>query len=375
MKIPLCKTNLDKKDISVIVKSLKSGWLTHGSKNIEFEKNFNNLFGTKYSISMNSCTSALECSIKSQNIKGEIIVPSWTWVSTINAVLNCGCKPVFGDVDINSRNLTAKFIEERITKKTKAIIPVHLYGQAANMEEIMEVCKKYKIKLIEDSAETLGAKFKNKYTGTFGVGVRSFFPTKNITTAEGGMLTTNDKHVYLYTKKLIAHGILKKNKSLPWKREAELPGHNFRLPNHLAALGNNQLNKLKKFNFKRNLIAKKYDNFFKSYPKIFKVQEVNKDFTHSYQMYTVQIIDKNRNNFIKFLRKNNIEASVHFDPPLHRQRYCAQFKKHHLPNTDVLSRTIVTMPMFPSLTNNQLGYVFKIIRKWILEVNGINLYV
>ena len=373
MKIPLCKTNLDKKDISVIVKSLNSGWLTHGSKNIEFEKNFNNLFGTKYSVSMNSCTSALECSIKSQNIKGEIIVPSWTWVSTINAVLNCGCKPVFGDVDINSRNITAKFIEERITKKTKAVIIVHYAGLPCKMDYIVKVCKKYKIKLIEDSAETLGAKFKNKYTGTFGVGCFSFFPTKNITTAEGGMLTTNDKRVYLHTKKLIAHGILKKNKSFPWKREAELPGHNFRLPNHLAALGNNQLNKLKKFNFKRNLIAKKYDNFFKSYPKIFKVQEVNKDFTHSYQMYTVQIIDKNRNNFIKYLRKNNIEASVHFDPPLHRQRYCAQFKKHHLPNTDILSRTIVTMPMFPSLTNNQLGYIFKIIRKWILEVNGINL--
>ena len=370
MKIPLCKSFLSKQDINVITNSLKTGWLTHGKMNIEFENYFNKIIGSKYAISMNSCTSALECSIKSQEIKGDIIVPSWTWVSTINAVLNSGCTPVFADVDINSRNITAEHIKKRITKKTKAIIVVHYAGLPCGMDKILNLCKKYNIKLIEDSAETLGAKFKNRYTGTFGVGCFSFFPTKNITTTEGGMLTTSNKNIYLKTKKLIAHGILKKNKKFPWKREAELPGHNFRLPNHLAALGLSQIKKLKKFNLKRKKIALKYDSFFNKYPSIFTVQKKMRNFSHSYQMYTVIIEKKLRNRFINFLRSSGIEASVHFDPPLHRQKYCKKFYKHELPNTDFLASTIVTMPIYPSLNKNELNYIFKSIDSWLKKLNG-----
>ena len=177
-------------------------------------------------------------------------------MSTINAVLNSNCVPVFADVEINSRNISAKFIEKKINKNTQAVIIVHYAGYPCEMDKIIKLCKKHKLILIEDSAETLGATFKGKKTGSFGVGCFSFFPTKNITTTEGGMLTTNDKKIYLNSKKLIAHGIIKKDKKFPWKREAELAGHNFRLPNHLAALGVEQLKKLKKFNKKRNLIAK-----------------------------------------------------------------------------------------------------------------------
>ena len=150
-------------------------------------------------------------------------------MSTINAVLNSNCVPVFADVEINSRNISAKFIEKKINKNTKAVIIVHYAGYPCEMDKIIKLCKKHKLILIEDSAETLGATFKGKKTGSFGVGCFSFFPTKNITTTEGGMLTTNDKRIYLNSKKLIAHGIIKKDKNLPWRREAELAGHNFRL--------------------------------------------------------------------------------------------------------------------------------------------------
>jgi|TARA_B110000196_G_scaffold302589_1_gene297733 perosamine synthetase len=368
MKIPLCKSPLTKNDLFEINKSLKTGWLTHGKNNIEFENNFKKITGAKYAISMNSCTSALECSLKGNKIKGEVIIPSWTWVSTANAVLNSSCIPVFADVNLNSRNITADEIKKVISKKTKAIIIVHYGGLPCDMDEIVKLCKKRKIYLIEDSAETLGGTYKKKFTGTFGIGCFSFFPTKNITTTEGGMLTTADKNLYEYTKKLIAHGIDKKKNKLPWKRESVLAGHNFRMPNHLAALGTSQLKKLSTFNAKRNLIAKKYDNFFNKYPKIFKVQKFDKKFTHSYQMYNLQIKSGLRTNFIKFMRYKDIEISVHFDPPLHKQRFFKKFKKGNLANTEILSKTIITMPIYPTLKYKEIEHIFKQIKKWMTNL-------
>ena len=195
-KIALFKTYISNKDFKTIHKSLKTGWLTHGPNNIKFEKKFSKFIGSKYAISMNSCTSALECALKIIKKKGEVIIPSWTWVSTANAVLNTGNVPVFADVDINSRNLTGDEIKKCITKKTIAVIVVHYGGLPCEMDNIIKISKKFKIEVIEDSAETLGASWKKKYTGSFGTGCFSFFPTKNITTAEGGMLTTNNKKRY-----------------------------------------------------------------------------------------------------------------------------------------------------------------------------------
>ena len=178
MKIPLCKPSIDSKEIKTVSKLLKTQWLSHGAYNNKFEEKFNKLFKTKYSISMNSCTSALECAIKSLGLKGEVIIPSFTWVSTANAVINSGCKPVFADINFETRNIDPKSIEKNINKNTSGIIVVHFAGLPCDMDNILNLCKKYKLSLIEDSAETLGAKFKNKYTGTFGIGCFSFFLPK-----------------------------------------------------------------------------------------------------------------------------------------------------------------------------------------------------
>ena len=325
MKISLSKPELNKKDIRVILNALKSGWLTHGPENLKFENAFRKKIGTKYAISMNSCTSALECSLKVLEKKGEVIIPSWTWVSTANAILNSGNSPVFADVDLESRNITADEIEKKITKKTIAVIVVHYAGLMCDMGPIVKLLKKHKLDLIEDSAECLGATYKKQQAGSFGTGCFSFFPTKNITTTEGGMLTTNSKAKYEKIKKIIAHGINKNLKKKPWHRISDLPGHNFRLPNHLAALGSNQLRRLEKFNLKRRIIAKNYDKFFQNYPDVFKIQKINKEFTHSYQMYSVITKEKYRDDLVYFLKKNNIEASVHFDPPLHKQAYLKKY--------------------------------------------------
>ena len=363
-KIALFKSLINQSDYDLMFKSLKTGWLTHGKNNLIFEENFSKLVGCRYSIAMNSCTSALECSLKVLKKKGEVIIPSWTWVSTANAVINTGNIPVFADVDVNSRNLTAKHIKEKITKKTVAVIVVHYAGLPCEMTDIIKIAKKNKISLIEDSAETLGAKWKNRYTGSFGTGCFSFFPTKNITTTEGGMLTTNSKDHYQKIKKIIAHGIDNKKKPVFWHREAVLAGHNYRLPNHLAALGISQLKKLKYFNNKRRAIAKKYDDFLKKYKDVFSLQKVNKNLTHSYQMYTCLIKPGLRSNFLNFMKNNGVEVSAHFVPPLHKQNYLKKYSKKKLVNTDYLSKSIITLPIYPNLKDNELKFIFKKIKNW-----------
>ena len=142
MKIPLCRPSIDNNEIKLVTRSLKSSWLTHGPYNQKFEKLFNKKFGTKYSIAMNSCTSALECAVKALGTKGEIIIPSFAWVSTANAVLNCGSKPVFADIDYKTRNITLKNIKKCVTNKTIAVIVVHFGGLPCNMTEISKFCKK-----------------------------------------------------------------------------------------------------------------------------------------------------------------------------------------------------------------------------------------
>ena len=367
-RIPLFKSSLDKNDFKAIENSLKTGWLTHGKNNLIFEKNFAKFIGTKYAISMNSCTSALECALKVIKKKGEVIIPSWTWVSTANAVINTGNKPVFVDVELNSRNIDSKEIEKKINKKTIAVIAVHYSGLPCNMKEIVKVVKKNNITLIEDSAETLGATCDGKQVGSFGIGCFSFFPTKNITTTEGGMLTTNNKKYYLEIKKLIAHGINKDRKKFFWHRVADLPGHNFRLPNHLAALGNSQLKKLNKFNLMRRSIAKKYNNFFSKMPNFFEVQEVKKKYTHSYQMYSVLVKKNKRNSLLYFLKKKGVDASVHFDPPLHKQAYLKKYSKK-LKFTEKLSQQILTLPIYPDLSQKNLSFILNKINDWYNLIN------
>ena len=367
MKVPLSITKIKKKEIDIISKSLRTGWLTHGKNNKKFEELFSNYIGSKYAISMNSCTSALECAVKTLKKTGEIIIPSWTWVSTANAVLNVKCKPVFADVNLNTRGITANEIEKKITKKTIAVIVFHFGGLPCEVEEIAKLCRKKNIKLIEDCAETLGGAYKKKYAGSYGIGCFSFFPTKNITTTEGGMFTTNSKREYEYVSKLIAHGI-KKNYHKPWHREAILPGHNFRMPNHLAALGIFQLSKVENFNQTRKKLALKYDNFFLKYPNLFHVQEIPKDYTHSYQMYTLRIKKNLRNNYLKFLINNNIEASIHFYPPLHKQKYLKKYDNSKLINTDQLMKEMITIPMSQNLNNKQINKVINVSKKWISKL-------
>lgn len=369
MKIPLCIPSLDKNELKAVKNVLDSGWLTEGPKNKEFEENFAKYIGVKYAVSLNSCTSALQLALEALDVKGEIILPSFTFVASANAVVKAGATPVFIDINYDTCNIDPSKIEEKITLRTEAIMPVHFGGQSCNMDKIMGIAEKHKLAVIEDSAETIGGTFKNKKTGSFGIGCFSFFPTKNITTGEGGMITTNDEILAQKIRTLAGHGILKTTsqrakEQKPWFRAATIAGYNFRMSNILAAIGVEQLKKIDKLNNLRRKHAAYLNKHLKSVKSI-EIPVEAKNCKHVYQMYTVKL--KNpalRDKFVLALRNKGIGASVHFDPPVHLQPfYKNNYKTNNLPITEKVSKSIVTLPMFPKITKKELDYIIKTIKE------------
>ena len=252
-KIPLCRPSIGEEEIKSVVEVIKSGWMAHGTKNREFEEQFQAYLGVKHAITMNSCTSALHLAVEGLGIKGEVIVPSFTFVASVNAILLAGAKPVLVDIDEDTRNISSEQIERSITEETQAIMVVHYAGLPADMPQIIKIAQKYSLRIIEDSAECLGGSYNGNQAGSYDIGCFSFFPTKNITTGEGGMLTTNDDDLADHIRSLCAHGIdsttfKREKEARPWIRIASRLGYNFRMNNLLAAIGVEQMKKLENIN-------------------------------------------------------------------------------------------------------------------------------
>lgn len=353
--IPLCRPSIGPDEFKKIQEVLESGWLTHGPFNEEFEELFAKYIGVSNAQTINSCASALFIVLKALNITGEVIIPSFTFVATAHAVVLAGAKPVFADIDYKSGNITAQTIEPLINSKTEAIMPVHFAGQSCKMDEIIKLCDKYKLALIEDSAEAIGATYDHKKTGSFGIGCFSFFPTKNMTTGEGGMVTTNDKSLAHKIKVLISHGIDKTtNTKFNWQREAVTAGYNLRMSGILAGLGIVQLQKLDQMNNKRREHAKYLSD---NLSERIETPTETANCHHVYQMYTIKVRPEIRNELVEELKKNGVGASVHFSPAVHQQKYYKNYSHGDLSNTEKLASSIITLPMFPDLTKNDLDYI------------------
>jgi len=371
--IPLCRPFMGKEERRAVSEVLQSGWLAHGDKVEEFERRFAEFIGVKEAVSLNSCTSALYLSLIASGIQGEVIIPSFTFVATANVVVTAGCVPVFVDVEYDTLTMDAQKIEKKITRSTRALIPVHFGGQSCEMDEILKVAKKYHLTVIEDSAETIGGTYRGRKTGSFGSGCFSFFPTKNMTTGEGGMVTTDSKELAQKIRALAGHGIsstaLSREKSgLPWFRSASYPGYNFRMSNILAAVGVEQLKKIEEMNQRRREHAAYLNEKLRSIEEI--DLPVEKQWcTHVYQMYTIKVKLLNRDTFVKKLRERGIGASVHFDPPVHLQHfYRGKYNDGDLEVTDKVARSMVTLPMFPHLKKSQLRQIVLGVKEVIREV-------
>lgn len=365
MKVPLCLPSINDEDTELVSNVLKSGWIAHGEYNEKFEQAFADYVGSNYALSLNSCTSALELALWLNDIKGEVLIPSFTWNATGNVVCLQDATPVFVDVDLNTFNMSLEDAEAKINNRTEAIIIVHYAGLCADIQGFRNLAQKYGLLLIEDSAEALGAEINGVQAGSGGNGCFSFYPTKNITTCEGGMLTLNTGAEYDKAKALAAHGVSKSaidreqsNASKKWYREAIYNGRNFRMPNPLAALGYSQLGRNDVFNLSRNSIAEKYNKLIDNKTGITR-QYKPENCVHSYQMYSVLVEDKSTT--IEFLNENGVMASSHFDPPLHKQKAFEKIECGSLPNTEYISKSVVTLPIYPDMSNEQTEYVIELL--------------
>ncbi len=362
-KIPLCIPATGEEEIRAVSEILSSGWLAHGPKNQEFEEMFAEFVGVKHAISMNSCTSALHLAVEGLGITGEVVVPSFTWVSSVNSILLAGATPVMVDIDIDTRNITVAAIEEAITARTEAIMVVHYGGLPADMPRIIALAERHHLRIIEDSAECLGGTYAGgKQAGSHDIGCFSFFPTKNITTGEGGMFTTNDDTLAKKVRSLAAHGIdsstyQRELQKTPWLRQASRAGYNFRMSNLLAAIGVEQMRKLVSFNDSRQQIARRYIERLQGC-RFVEFQKVPAGFSNAWQMFTVLVPVDLRDELIHLLRDMGIGASVHFDPPVHLQPpYATVRHGSSLANTEEVASRVVTLPIFPAMPLEDVDYI------------------
>lgn len=375
MKIPLCLPDIVQKDKSAVLEALGSQWLTGGQRTVEFERRFAEYVGVKHAVAVNSCTAALHLAMRGLNIaKGdEVIVPTFTFAATANAPIFCGATPVFADIDEETFNISPESIEKHITKKTKAIIPVHIAGVPCEMEDILRIAMNHNLFVVEDCAHSLGASYVSWQTGSMGVaGCFSFYPTKPLTTCEGGMVTTNDKELADYVRLLRSHGMTKeaweRQESASWKYDVVELGYNYRLTEIQSALGISQLSRIDQMNAKRAEVAKYYTERLSGVKGII-TPKLADNRTTSYHLYIIRVIEKefgmSRDQLFTELANKGIECSVHYTP-LHLMSYYSKkygCKYGDCPIAEKVYDEVLSLPLFPKLIREQQDYVIDKIKE------------
>ena len=367
MKVKFSKPSITNRDLDLVKKTIKSGWLTHGQNTSKFEEKFKDYTNSKYSVTVSSCTAALHLSCVALGLKkgDEVIVPAMSHTATSHAVEYTGAKTIFVDIDLKTGNIDPLKIVKKITKKTKAIIIVHMAGYACEIDKILSICKKYKIKLIEDCAHSVGTKYKSIHVGNFGIsGCFSFYPTKQITTGEGGMLITNNKSFYNKIKKLKAFGIDKdiNQRKKQGTYDVKSLGFNYRLTDFQAALGFKQILNYNQNLKKRHFLAKKY---FESLKNIDEVHSM--PYSKNCSFFVFQIFCKKRDKLLKKFKDKNIGVSIHYATPLPFMTYYKNKYKLNLNDYQKAKNyadTNISLPIYPSLNIKALNSVIRVIRNF-----------
>tara|TARA_Y100001970_G_C14244067_1_gene866836 strand:- start:587 stop:1675 length:1089 start_codon:yes stop_codon:yes gene_type:complete len=355
MKVPFVNIgqqyiNLRSQIIKKFDQISKKGQYILGEELHLFEKEFSKYVGVKYSVGVGSGSDALTFSLLSLGIgKGdEVIIPVNSFVATAWTVANVGAKPVFCDV-LDDFNINPFEIKKKINKRTKAIMPVHLTGRMANMNEIIKIAKENKLFVIEDAAQAIGASYKNKKAGSFGnVGCFSLHPLKNLHVhGDGGVITTNNKKLYEFFLKIRNHGLKNRN-------ECEFWGYNSRLDNINAAIARIKLRYLTKWNMRFNEIAKKYSSKL-NHKFIVPIDTI--EYYSTYHRYI--IMHENRNNLQKYLFRNNIETKINYPLPLHLHQASKNlgYKKGNFPKAEKQSSLILSIPIYAELSETKVDYI------------------
>jgi len=349
--IPISKPQLGQAEIDAVTEVLKSGIIASGPKVKEFEKEFAAFNGVSHAVAVSNGTCAIHAALFALGIGSgdRVIVPAFTFIATSNSVLHAGAEPVFVDIDEKSFNIDPEKIEQALKKdrkKTiKAVIVVHLYGRVCRMDEILSVAKKYKIKVIEDAAQAHGAKFREKFAGSFGdAGTFSMYATKNMTTGEGGMVVTSSDKAADIARKFINHGMER-------TYYHTMLAYNYRTTDIEAAIGLVQLKKLPEFNEKRRQNAVRMKGMLQHYGEII-LPDDGENCHHIYHQFTIRVKGGNRDAFLKHLNDGGVGAKIFYPIPLHKQPvYRGMFKGLKLPVTDKITREVISLPVHPGLTD------------------------
>lgn len=370
MEIPFHKPYITEDEISGVLNALRSGWITMGPATIEFEEQFRKYIGSRNAVSMNSCTACLHLALKAVGLKegDEVIVPAMTFTATAEIITYFNAKPVLVDVDKETCNIDINEIEKKLTKRTKAIIPVHYGGQPCDMDEILRIAGKYNLFIIEDAAHAIPASYKKKKIGTLGdMTCFSFYATKPLTTGEGGMVTTENDAWADKLKILRLHGISRD----AWKRytnegswyyEVVDAGFKYNTTDLHAALGLAQLKKVDWMCEQRTKISEKYSEAFQSLHEVIppSVKNDRKSAWHLYVLkLNLEMLKIGRNQFISELKKKGIVTSVHFIP-LYRHPYYQDvfsYDSKDFPVSEWTYERIISLPIYPGMTADNIDYV------------------
>lgn len=358
--VPFILPVISDEDKKIICNALESPLLTDGPKLREFESSFAKFTGAKYAVGLSSATAALHLALKAVNIKkgDEVIIPDLTFVATASAVLLTGATPVLADVN-HDLNISPNSIQKSITSKTKAILPVHFAGKSCDMNKIKKIATKNNLVIIEDCAHAIGAKSGKKHVGNFGsAGCFSFYPTKNITTIEGGMIITNSKKIADYVRTARNHGISKSLKQRyshgkPWEYDVIEAGYNYRLDEIRSSLGISQLKRINKLNLQRKNACEYYNKKLKNINGLI-VPTYSTNTDNAYHLYVLRVQKEfgiSRDILYRKLLRSGIRTSVHYKP-LHKFSILKNKGKiyDYLTNTKQIYEEIISLPLYPQIS-------------------------
>jgi len=381
LNVPIARTSLTEAEIQSVLGPLRSGWLVQGPKVREFEEKWSSFTGAKHSIAVTSCTTALHLSLAALGLKpgDEVIVPAFTWIATANVVEHLGGTVVFCDIDLNTFNIDVEQLKQKITNKTKAIIPVHLFGLAAEMSEITSIARQHGLWIVEDAACGFGSRYHGHHVGTLGdTGCFSFHPRKAITTGEGGMITTDDDELAEKLRRLRDHGAamtdLQRHLGARPYLLADHPdaGYNQRMTDLQAALGSAQMDRAAEIIVERQRLAKSYDDVFASLPWLATPAHVE-GLEHGYQSYpclfrpepivqeSISRINEARNAWMDRLQK----AGISTRPATHAVHMLAFYKKKYglnpedFPNAWAANDCSISLPLFHGMTDAEQAFVIE----------------
>jgi dTDP-4-amino-4,6-dideoxygalactose transaminase len=362
--LPFARPAIGEEEIAELVDTLRSGWLTTGPKVERFTAAFAEFVGGRYAVPVSSATAGLHVALLALGAGpgDEVVTTPMTFVATLNTIVHCGARPVLADIDAATLNIRPELIEERLTPRTKAILPVHFVGQPADLDPILELAASRGVAVLEDAAHAVGAEYKGRRIGSFPTtSVFSFHPNKNMTTGEGGMVVTEDEAVFEKASLLKFHGMDRES----WKRFAKsgsprydvaVPGFKYNMMDIQAALGLHQLKRLDGFLRERERLAARYQALLADRPGLILPSRVPYPVRHAWHLYTplldADVLSIDRDRFLEELKRRNIGTGLHYTAAHEFSYYASGFgwRPEDFPEAHFVSERIFSLPLFPGLT-------------------------